>query len=416
MSDGQEQADLAQMHRNGPVGGTPEYEGAAPPGTPDDPRFSAAEIASRHARLREEMARDDLDVLLLYGTGGAPQEVLYVSDFPVTREAVVLLPREGEPVLLAQYFNHLDTARRESRIADVRWASEDTAATTAGILERSMRRAKIGVVGALPWRFARVLGERLPEATLRDWHARFMVSRLRKSAEEFAFLRRGAELSDRAIAALAREARPGLTERDLVAVIESAYLGLGGTTHIHYLATTPMASPAACVPAQIPSARVLATGDILLTEISAQYRGYPGQILRPFAIATEPTSQYARLYDVAATAFQEIAAVIRPGARTDDVLDIAERVITGAGYTICDDLVHGFGGGYLPPIIRTRETGGSRPTTFTFEEDMAVVIQPNVITHDRQAGVQVGELVRVTSAGVESLHTYPRQFIQCAKS
>lgn len=380
----------------------------------DELRFSGAEMRGRIARLREAMARDDLDALLLYGTAGAPQEVLYVSDFPVTREAIVLLPREGEPVLLVQYFNHLNTARRESRIADVRWAGEDTAATTAALLaERGFAHATIGIVGALPWRFARVLAEQLPEATLRDWSPSFSRLRQRKSAEEFAFLRRGAELSDRAIDALAREAQPGMTERDLVALIEGAYLGLGGTTHIHYLVTTPMANPTARVPSQIPTGRVLASGDVLLTEISAQYRGYPGQILRPFAIEAEPTPEYARLYDTAHQAFDEIAAVIRPGASVDDVLDVAERVITGAGYGICDDLVHGFGGGYLAPVIRTRASGGSRPPTFTFAEDMALVIQPNVITPDGHAGVQLGELVRVTATGVESLHRYPRQFIRC---
>lgn len=44
---------------------------------------------------------------------------------------------------------------------------------------------------------------------------------------------------------------------------------------------------------------------------------------------------------------------------------------------------------------------------------MTVVIQPNVITEDERMGVQVGELVRVTRTGVESLHRYPLRFIQC---
>jgi len=42
-----------------------------------------------------------------------------------------------------------------------------------------------------------------------------------------------------------------------------------------------------------------------------------------------------------------------------------------------------------------------------------VVIQPNVITPDERMGVQVGELVRVTRTGVESLHRYPMRFVEC---
>jgi hypothetical protein len=82
------------------------------------------------------------------------------------------------------------------------------------------------------------------------------------------------------------------------------------------------------------------------------------------------------------------------------------RTITSA-YTICDDLVHGFGGGYLPPILRTRHTSAIPPQTFTFRENMTVVIQPNIITADEHMGIQVGELVQVTHDGVESLHRYP---------
>jgi hypothetical protein len=37
-----------------------------------------------------------------------------------------------------------------------------------------------------------------------------------------------------------------------------------------------------------------------------------------------------------------------------------------------------------------------------------VVVQPNVVTRDHKAGVQVGELVRVTRTGFERLHTMKR--------
>jgi len=36
-----------------------------------------------------------------------------------------------------------------------------------------------------------------------------------------------------------------------------------------------------------------------------------------------------------------------------------------------------------------------------------MVVQPNVITRDLKAGVQFGELVRVTGDGFESLHRTP---------
>jgi hypothetical protein len=45
-----------------------------------------------------------------------------------------------------------------------------------------------------------------------------------------------------------------------------------------------------------------------------------------------------------------------------------------------------------------------------FKVGQTVVIQPNVVTLDRKAGVQTGELVVITARGVESLHKFPRGF------
>lgn len=39
-------------------------------------------------------------------------------------------------------------------------------------------------------------------------------------------------------------------------------------------------------------------------------------------------------------------------------------------------------------------------------------MQPNVIARDRKAGVQVGELVRVTRTGFERLHNTKRELFR----
>ena len=377
------------------------------------PHFSDEEMARRVALVRAMLDHEGLAALLVYGTTAGFGEVQFLSDFRVTREALLLFPAEGDPALFVQYFNHVPNARRIAQVEDVRWGGPDTAAAVAEeVTRRGLAGQRLGIAGALPWRRHETLRRELPAATLVDVTLAMQRLRLVKSAEELAFLRRGAELSDRAVEALEREVRPGIREYALAAIVESAYLGLGGQTHIHYIGTTSMWHPTLCVPAQQQSGRVLERGDVLLTEISAHYHGYSGQILRPFTVGEPPTAAYQRLYDVAVETFARIAAVVCAGATAEAVLDAAEG-IHAAGYAICDDLVHGFGGGYLPPVIRTRQTGGTSAPGFTFAENMAIVIQPNVITPDERMGVQVGELVRVTQTGVESLHRYPMRFIRC---
>jgi Xaa-Pro dipeptidase len=377
------------------------------------PRFSEAEFSRRYAIVRSAMQGADILALILYGTVSSYNEVQYLSNFPVTREAMLVFPEDGEPTLFVQMFNHVPNARQVACIRDVRWGGKDTVIAAAeNLQERGLAERRIGIVGMIPVQRYTAIKRTLPQATLVDFTPQLMDLRLVKSDEEIQFLKKGAEFSDRAIEALEREARPGITEHELAAIVEAAYLGLGGKTHIHYMATTPMRNPSVCVPAQHHSTRVLEKGDVLIAEISAHYHGYPGQILRPFAIGAPPTAEYQRLYEVAVEAFNRIASVIREGVTSDAVLDAGEY-IHSVGFSIYDDLVHGFGGGYLPPVLRTRRTGARQPQPFTFRENMTVVIQPNVITEDERMGVQVGELVRVTHDGVESLHRYPMRFVRC---
>lgn len=377
------------------------------------PRFSDTEYTHRYANVRHVMAEQGLSALVLYGTVSAYQEVLYFSNFATMREAMLVLSLEGEPALLVEYFNHVPNARLVASIADVRWGGTDiTLAVVENLRERGLSEGRIGIVGPVTYKQYAVMREMLPEVEWVDFIPHMMQLRLVKSEEEIAFLRKGAEFSNLAIAALERQARPGMREYELAAIVEGAYLGLGGKTHIHYMATTPMSQPSVCVPAQHQSSRVIEKGDVLITEISAHYGGYAGQILRPFAIGTPPTTGYQRLYDVAVETYNRIVNVLREGATTEEVLDAAEY-IHASGFTICDDLLHGFGGGYLAPILRTRRTSARPPQPFTFRENMTVVIQPNVIMPDERMGVQVGQLVRITRDSVESLHTYPMRFIQC---
>jgi Xaa-Pro aminopeptidase len=83
-------------------------------------------------------------------------------------------------------------------------------------------------------------------------------------------------------------------------------------------------------------------------------------------------------------------------------------VIGDAGFTTRDDLVHGFVGGYLPPVLGDKTRTLEDVPDFTLEEGMTIVIQPNVVTRDESAGVQTGELVAVTADGAERLHDYER--------
>ena len=232
-----------------------------------------------------------------------------------------------------------------------------------------------------------------------------------KSAEEIDWLRIGAHFSDRGMAGLRDGLQAGRTERELGDLVERAYLAHGATNWIHYFGVTPMRDPQMSVPAQFPSSRPVRKGDIVFAEISAAFWDHPGQVLRSFAVGEEPTSLYRNLHAAADAAFDAIAAVLKDGAMPADVV-AAAGVIEQAGFTTCDDLLHGYGGGYLPPIVGSQSRPAGPVPDEPFKAGMVVVIQPNVVTRDGKAGVQTGEMVLITKTGIERMHDFPRGFIR----
>ena len=43
---------------------------------------------------------------------------------------------------------------------------------------------------------------------------------------------------------------------------------------------------------------------------------------------------------------------------------------------------------------------------------MTIVVQPNVITRDEKAGVQTGEMLRITEGGFERMHAAPQGLLR----
>jgi Xaa-Pro aminopeptidase len=374
------------------------------------PRFSDAEMARRRAAIEAVMAAHEVDHLLVYGANRSGSAVGWLTRWPVTREALVVVTPGERDVLLVDFYNHVPNAARIATEADVRPAAPSGIARAVEALRaRGAAGRRVGLIGPLGHAAHARLAAGVGEVVALD--AAYTRLRLVKSPEEIAWLRVGCELTDAAVLALRDGARPGVDERELGALVERAYLARGGTTHIHYFAATSMAAPAMAVPAQWPSARRLEAGDALTCEISAAWWDHPGQLLRTFAVAAEPAPLHRELHAAADAAFDAVLAVLRPGASAADVV-AAAGVIEDAGFTTRDDLLHGFVGGYLPPVVGSPSRQIAPVRDFTFAAGMTVVVQPNVVTPDERAGVQTGELVLIGEDGPERLHGVERGLLR----
>ena len=367
------------------------------------PTFSPAEMDRRRRSIESAAAARDVEAVLIYGANRAGSAVQWITGWPATREAAVIVAPGRRDAMYVQFYNHVPAARRFASEAEVAWGGPQTVETVVAELRRRTI-TRLGVIGPLSWQaHTRLVSSGISVA---DMGGDYTHMRLVKSDEELSWMREGARLSDLAIEAVRDAAAPGVTDTQLGAACEAAFLATGATNHIHYFAITSMHEPDGCVPQQWPTGRSLSVGDALTCEISASWWGYSGQVLRTMAVNSEPSSLYAQLHDVAESAYDGICRVLRHGATPASVVEAA-GVIEAAGFTIYDDLVHGYGGGYLPPILGSSSRRNDELPDMIFETGMTVVVQPNVITVDESAGVQTGGLVAITASGVEHLQRVP---------
>jgi Xaa-Pro dipeptidase len=373
------------------------------------PRFSAAEMARRRAAIESLLAEFTVDHVVFCGANRFGSSVQWLTGWPVTAEAVGVLTPGVADALFIQHVNHVPLAQRLANRAEVAWGGGASIAAAIAALERRGARAgRVGVIGPMTFEQHAMLAGRF--GAVANFNRRYVQLRQIKSAEEIDWMRIGAALTDRGMAALRDGLQPGLTERELADLVERAYIVHGGANVIHYFGVTSMTDPRLGVPTQFVANRKVERGDAVVAEISAAFWEHPGQVLRSFAIGAAPSKLYRDLHAVADAAFDAVAAVLKDGVMPQQIIDAA-GVIEDAGFTIIDDLLHGYGGGYLPPVLGSRSRPGAQIPDAPLRAGMTVVIQPNVVTADGKAGVQTGELVLITATGIESLHAVPRGFM-----
>jgi Xaa-Pro aminopeptidase len=389
----------------------------APPWAADDafPRYGDAEYEARWRAFRSLLRNAGATIGIIAGHGAGRAEIQFLTNAPVRWESLLLFPadEDEEPRLLVQLDNHAAGL--------LGWSMVPVEACGPGLADRAADLvtahagpdATVALLGPFSERLGRALRARLADVPILSISDAFRLSRMTKSDEELRWTRYGAALCDHAVGVFLEGARPGLREDELGAILTNAVADAGGQVTICFLATASMTHGGAATPNQTWSRRATGPGDLAMFELSAGVGAATGQVLRTVSLGDEPTAVVRRLHEVADESFARLFAALRPGTPVAELEEIG-RSIEEAGFTILDDLVHGYGGGYLPPHIRTPATRREDPGDAVLEPGMLLVIQPNVTTEDRRFGVQTGELVLVTEDGADSMHSARRGLLRLA--
>jgi len=229
--------------------------------------------------------------------------------------------------------------------------------------------------------------------------------RLCKDADELAAMREAAGIAQRALEATLPLVKLGMSEQELANELVVQLLRAGSGPKLPF-SPIVAAGPNSADPHAFPTTRPLASGELLLIDWGASYKGYFSDITRVFALG-EVEAELVKIHQITAQANAAGRAAARPGVSCGEVDHAARQVIEKAGYG--EYFTHRTGHGlgieiHEPPFIR-----GGNP--MLLQPGMTFTIEPGIYLPGR-GGVRVEDDVVVTSDGLESLTDLSRELIQ----
>jgi len=226
--------------------------------------------------------------------------------------------------------------------------------------------------------------------------------RIYKDEQELTFMRKAADIAQRALQATLPLVKTGMTEAELAAELTFQLLQHGSTLSAVF---SPIVSfgPNTANPHAFPGEQKLTAGDNLLCDWGAVYNGYASDITRTFAI-NKADAEMAHIAQVVQQANAAARAAAAPEVTVSEVDRAARQVIEKAGYGQFFPHRTGHGLGlevHEPPYIRS-------DSSLRLQPGMVFTIEPGIYLPGR-GGVRIEDDCVITQNGVETLTSLPRE-------
>jgi Xaa-Pro aminopeptidase len=150
-------------------------------------------------------------------------------------------------------------------------------------------------------------------------------SRLHKEPHELELMRRAAAISAQAHQRAMREARGGMMEWEVEAIIDFTFRksGAAGPSYPSIVASGGNAA----VLHYITNDREMQTGDLLLIDAGCEYQFYASDVTRTFPVGAKFSPLQKSLYEIVLAAQMKAIEVIKPGIRFDEPHGAALRIL-----------------------------------------------------------------------------------------
>jgi Xaa-Pro aminopeptidase len=308
------------------------------------PFIPGGEYAERLAKVQALVRERGLDVLLVNSNEAEFANVRYLSNYwPLFEIAGVLVPPEGEAALLIGPESEA-YARDRSKIARVHKMTEyrePADPSYPGVSVSSFREvlADVGVpepkrigIGGYLVTTAPVLDglrEAFPHAEIVRADDIMVALRSIKSPSELRCLRCAFEIAEEATAVVLEEARPGMTELQVVGIAQKAIYERGA--EYEGLPQYVFAGRGTRHAISRPTHNVLKEGDLMQLNLSARVDGYSASVGVPVCLG-RMTGRMRELVAFGLEAHKQTIGWLRAGVRASDVARRYRQLFVERGY------------------------------------------------------------------------------------
>jgi len=377
-----------------------------------------SEFQHRIKQVQKELAARGLDALLTFGNEAEPQFVRYLSDYwPAFETAGVLLPVEGEPVLIIgpesmTYAEGRSKIEKIRQILEYRESSEPEYPgvpldTFASVFDEVSSRQGVKRLGVAGYPVATVpvytaLQEAMTDGEVMRADDILIEMRKVKSENELELLRQAFRIAEKAMEAVLNSIEPGMPEVEVVGIAQEAIYRSGAEYEGHPMYVLSGRNSTNAIGR--PSQRKLVPGEIVQLDISARVGGYASSVGRPVCLGHMP-DEVRDFLQVGLDAANKTMEIIRAGLVAKDVAVQIKDFITERGYgdAILYGPCHGIG------LMECEHPWIETSSEYVILENFT--FQVDTFLHTKDYGARWEDGIRVTRDGVEQFSSYRRELI-----
>lgn len=384
-------------------------------------RFPSDEINRRVNRIRREMEKRALDLLLVFSSPGSMRygqrgHVMYLSGYePYFGDNMLILPLDGslEPLLQIDSADFFPT--QCTWIENIEYAGDPIKVIEEYLKKVKLSRPQVGIVGEYSTHplLLENIRTQLKMSEVEYVSDILENERAVKSEYEIKCIRNASKIAEKGFEAAAEFAHPGVEECEIVSEVERVCRSEGSEGFPHYTMVSSGTDEKHLEWWWYCGGRKLRDKDSWNLDFGTMYKGYCCDIARSYHIGRIP-KRLRDFYEVLVNAQIAGQRAARPGTSGSELNEAVIKVMSESFEGDFSGIGHGVGlEVHEWPFVGYQYIENNPIYTDTrLRKNMVISIEPQIVIPGI-GHVQVEDEFLVTVSGGKKLNDIPREPFEC---